>query len=96
MNAETYFDQHQDELNLYTNAITKAHGAHHPEVFDVRKLFQEIQEKAQKKQWNFVPEFTKLRQVTHSYQVPDDVCQTFEKTYHMLADFDQIVMAATD
>ena len=40
-----FFDKNDEMLDLYTQAITKAHGAHHPEVFEVRKVYEDIQKK---------------------------------------------------
>lgn len=33
-----FFDKNDETLNLYTKAITRAHGRNHPEVFEVRSL----------------------------------------------------------
>lgn len=40
-----FFDKNDEMLDLCTQAITKAHGAHHPEVFEVRKVYEDIQKK---------------------------------------------------
>lgn len=90
---EEYFTTNDEMLDLYTNAIIKAHGAHHPEVFDVRKIYQDIQNKAQHHNWDLANEFSSLRQVTHDYAIPNDVCGTFTKTYQMLEEFDHLVQA---
>ena len=37
-----FFEANDEMLDLYTNAITKAHGKNHPEVFEVRKLYETI------------------------------------------------------
>ena len=42
-----FFEANDEMLDLYTNAITKAHGKNHPEVFEVRKLYETIQHKIQ-------------------------------------------------
>ena len=34
-----------ETLDLYSGAITKVHGASHPEAFEVREQFEKIQEK---------------------------------------------------
>src|SRR5699024_4099630 len=33
---------HFEKLDLYTTAITRAHGKNHPEAFEVRELFETI------------------------------------------------------
>lgn len=90
MNVRTYFAENNEQLALYTKAITKAHSKKHPEVFEVHKLYQEIQKKAQQENWDLTQEFAELRQLTDTYTIPTDVCQTFEKTYRLLATFDQL------
>ena len=39
-----FFEKNDETLDLYTKAITRAHGKNHPEVFEVRNLYQKIQE----------------------------------------------------
>lgn len=79
-----------ETLDLYTTAITRAHGKSHPEAFEVRELFVTMKEKvaADEGQPNLDAEFTKLRQVTGNYEVPDDVCATYEGVYNMLSEVD--------
>ena len=36
---------HFEKLDLYTTAITRAHGKNHPEAFEVRELFEKISKK---------------------------------------------------
>ncbi len=36
---------HFEKLELFTTAITRAHGINHPEAFEVRELFERISEK---------------------------------------------------
>ncbi|WP_235827462.1 hypothetical protein [Acetivibrio saccincola] len=33
-------------------------------------------------------EFAKLREITDNYQVPEDVCESYEAVYNMLAELD--------
>lgn len=84
--------KHFEKLDLYTHAITRAHGKNHPEAFDVRDLFLEMNGKitaANGASVNLDEEFQALREVTNQYTVPDDVCETFAGTYEMLAEADQ-------
>ena len=86
-----------EKLNVFTNAITKAHGQSHPEAFDVRKLFQAIQEKVNNQdseKLDLDAEFTELRKVTNNYTIPGDVCQTFAATYRMLQEADKAYQAS--
>lgn len=89
--STAYLNRHQEKLELYTTAITRAHGAHHPEVFEVKKLYTVIQAKinaAGSELVDLEPEFAALRKLTNNYEVPGDVCETFAAVYHMLAKAD--------
>lgn len=81
-----------EKLDIYTNAITKAHGKHHPEAFEVRELFETISKKikdAEPNKPNLDAEFAQLRKVTDNYTIPQDVCETYAATYNMLSEIDQ-------
>ena len=82
-----FFEANDEMLDLYTNAITKAHGKNHPEVFEVRKLYETIQHKIQGNNMDLSNEFSELRGVTNDFAIPDDVCETFTKTYQLLKQF---------
>ena len=86
-------NQYDETLDLYTHAIKRAHGDHHPEVFEVRELFETMRQKitnVAEGQLYLNEEFNRLRTITHDYSVPDDVCQTYEKTVEMLSELDRI------
>lgn len=79
-------------LDLYTTAITRAHGENHPEAFEVRELFEVMNEKVKQAgtdKPNLDEEFTKLRSVTDNYTIPEDVCETYAGVYNMLAETDK-------
>lgn len=83
MTAEALLRQNEDKLELYTQAITKAHGKNHPEVFEVRRLYETIKDKVDNGD-NFTEEITQLKKVTNNFAIPNDVCATFEGTYKLL------------
>lgn len=79
-------------LGQYVPIVAKVHGKNHPEFYEVQKLFNEIIKKTneagtQKPELN--EEFSKLREVTNSYTVPDGVCESFEAVYKMLSQADE-------
>lgn len=79
-------------LDLYTTAITRAHGKHHPEAFEVRELFETMNKKVKEAgsgKPNLAEEFTKLRNITDNYTIPENVCETFAGVYNMLSEADQ-------
>lgn len=86
--VENYFSK----LDLYTTAITRAHGKSHPEAFKVRELFETMNTKvteARTNKPNLDQEFTQLRKVTDNYTIPNDVCETYAGVYNMLKEADQ-------
>lgn len=85
-----FFEENNSTLDLYTLAITKAHGKRHPEVFEVRKIYEIIQAKVKDGNTDLSVEFSKLRVVTNNYLIPVDVCETFTKTYKMIEQFDTV------
>ena len=79
-------------LDVYTTAITRAHGKNHPEVFEVRGVFEMMNEKVKEagtEQPNLDEEFIKLRNITDNYKIPDDVCETYAGVYQMLSEADK-------
>lgn len=86
--VKSYFDK----LDLYTTAITRVHGKNHPEAFEVRELFETMNEKVKEagpNKPNLDTEFTQLRAITNHYTIPDDVCETYADVYNMLAQVDK-------
>lgn len=86
--VEKYFEK----LDLFTTAITRAHGESHPEAFEVRSLFEKIDSKVKEagtNKPNLDEEFIQLRKITGNYTVPGDVCETYAGVYHMLSEIDK-------
>ena len=95
MNKKLAFDEaikkHFATLKQYVPIVAKVHGGSHPEFHEVHKLFDAISGKikeagANKPELN--DEFIKLREVTDSYKIPEDVCESYEAVYNMLAELD--------
>ena|SRR5690625_3487433 len=81
-----------ETLDLYTTAITRAHGENHPEAFEVRELFEVMNEKIKEagtSKPNLDAEFNQLRAITDNYTIPEDVCETYEGVYSMLSEADK-------
>lgn len=38
---------------------------------------------------DLVDEFAKLRKITDNYTIPDDVCESYEAVYNLLAELDK-------
>ena len=85
-----YIKENDEKLDLFTTAITRAHGKNHPEAFDVREIYTDIQNKTEESEHpNLDAEFSKLRKVTNDYTIPEDVCETYAAVYTMLSEADK-------
>lgn len=85
-------EKHFKRLEQFVPIVARVHGDHHPEFHKVKELFDLINQKikaagAEKPELN--EEFVKIREVTGNYQVPGDVCESYEAVYKMLAELDQ-------
>ncbi|EST89882.1 hypothetical protein T233_00988 [Vagococcus lutrae LBD1] len=84
MTLKEYMNKHKKDLDLFTSALTKAHVDNHPEVKSVREVYVCIQDKIDNEIENLDREFEKLDRITKNYEIPNDVCGTYEKTYNLL------------
>lgn len=85
-----------ERLELYVPIVERVHGGSHPEFHDVRRIFDEINAKiknAGSEKPKLDEEFKDLRKVTDNYAVPDDVCESYEAVYKMLAELDEAYQA---
>ena len=86
-----YLTQNKERLDLYTEAITRAHGRNHPEVFEVRDIYLDIDQKIANGDEDFNQDFDRLTQITNNYAIPNDVCPVFKATYHSLEEMNRLV-----
>ena len=89
-------EKHLKTLKQYVPVVDRVHGAAHPEFHDVRQLFDSIYEKTKRPSAakpDLTGEFTRLREITNNYTVPDDVCESYEAVYNMLAELDEAYFA---
>jgi len=91
----TFYQAKKNEfkrLEQYVPIVARVHGGSHPEFHEVHKLFDSIVQKT-KEAGTDMPElneeFAKLREVTNRYTVPNDVCESYEAVYNMLAELDK-------
>jgi regulator of cell morphogenesis and NO signaling len=101
MKSDPIFNQiqksHFKTLAQYVPVVAKVHGGSHPEFHEVRALFDAISEKAKLKgqaKPDLAEEFAKLREITKDYTVPEDVCESYEAVYQMLAELDEAYRAS--
>ena len=85
--------EHQlQTLSQYIPIVTRVHGGHHPEMYEVQRLFNAIYDKTLKA-GSDIPDLTdelaKLREITNHYTVPNDVCESYEAVYRLLSEVDQ-------
>jgi len=84
-------ESHFKTLKQYVPIVSRVHGGNHPEFHEVRQLFDSITEKttaAGKNKPELDEEFSRLRAITNNYTVPQDVCESYEAVYNMLAEID--------
>jgi len=80
------------KLQQFVPIVARVHGGNHPEFHEVHKLFDEINAKikeAGQEKPELENELKRLREITNNYNVPEDVCETYEAVYHMLAELDE-------
>lgn len=88
-NFELTYNKHIKQLQMFVPVVQKVHGKHHPEFYDVKKIFDEMTSKVDKGHFDLSKTFERLRETTNNYEVPSDVCETYEAVYQMLASLDQ-------
>ena len=84
-------EKNMERLEQFTPIVLRVHGENHPEMEEVNDLFEQIHEKieATDSKPNLEEEFHELRKVTQNYEIPNDVCESYEAVYDMLAELDQ-------
>ncbi len=81
-------------LEKFVPVVARVHGSHHPEFYEVRDVFNTINEKAKgDDKPELGEEFVKLREITDNYTVPGDVCESYEAVYKMLSELDESYQA---
>ncbi|NLP36661.1 MAG: iron-sulfur cluster repair di-iron protein, ric [Firmicutes bacterium] len=85
-------EKHFKTLEQFVPIVARVHGKAHPEFLEVQKVFTVLAKKI-KDAGSEVPdlneEFAQLREITNNYTVPEDVCESYEAVYKMLAELDQ-------
>jgi iron-sulfur cluster repair protein YtfE (RIC family) len=84
--------QHLQTLKKYVPVVARVHGVHHPEFYEVQKVYDSIVEKikaAGTAKPELHEEFSTLRDITDNYTVPEDVCESYKAVYDMLAELDK-------
>lgn len=83
--------ENMKKLEQFLPIVERVHGENHPEIFKVGKQFKQLKEKinAKKDRMQLDQEFNELRKITNHYEIPKDVCESYEAVYNMLASLDQ-------
>jgi|SRR5690554_888737 len=77
-------DTYLERLAMFVPIVDKVHGKHHPEFHDVRRVFETMKDKLDKADLSLDQEFKELKNITNNYEVPNDVCESYEAVYQML------------
>lgn len=78
-----------EKLSAYVPIVDRVHGPSHPEFHEVKRLFECLSDKLSSGRDELDREFDQLRQVTDNYRVPEDVCESYQAVYEMLAEADE-------
>ena len=83
---------HLKTLAQYVPVVARVHGGNHPEFHQVREVYDKLAKKLKdtgRGKPDLVDEFVKLRKITDNYTVPEDVCESYEAVYILLAELDK-------
>ena len=81
-------------LIQYVPVVDRVHGDHHPEFHEVRRLFNLLSKKVKEADTvDLSFEFNQLRKTTNNFEIPNDVCETFEAVYTMLKELNDAYYA---
>lgn len=76
-------------LDQFVPIVERVHGGTHPEFHQIRALYDQLVAKIKTSGWDspdLQEEFNQLHAVTQGYTVPEDVCESYESVYVMLAE----------
>lgn len=82
-------NQHLDKLVKFVPVVARVHGEEHPEFHQVKAVFDKMNSKLAGSDLNLTDDFKQLREITSNYEVPNDVCETYEAVYVMLSQLDE-------
>lgn len=89
-------EKHFKTLEQYVPIVARVHGKSHPEFFEVKKVFDVLAQKIKESKSQTLEldvEFKNLREITKDYTIPEDVCESYEAVYDMLAELDKAYYA---
>lgn len=81
-------EKHIEQLNMFVPIVNRVHGKSHPEFNDVKRIFDRLNKKLKNNEYDLTLEFDELTKITSNYQVPSDVCESYEAVYQMLKELD--------
>jgi regulator of cell morphogenesis and NO signaling len=84
-------EKYLSTLEQYVPIVARVHGDYHPEFHEVRAIFDRLVGKirtAGADKPELLEEFVELREITHDFRVPQNVCETYEAVYQMLGELD--------
>jgi|SRR5690554_74973 iron-sulfur cluster repair protein YtfE (RIC family) len=79
-------------LDQYVPVVARVHGNEHPEFHEVHKLYKELAKRVKDEATNrpdLDQVFSKLRELTDNYTIPEGVCESYEAVYNMLKVLDR-------
>lgn len=87
---EQVLNDNFDKLEQYVPVVARVHGPSHPVFYEVQEVYNSMSEKIKADSTiSLDVEFSQLRKITNNYEVPSDVCETYEAVYTMLQQLDE-------
>lgn len=81
-----------ERLEQFLPIVERVHGEHHEEIYKVGNYFNAITDKLKSgKTNNLNKDFEMIRKLTNNYEVPDDVCESYESIYEMIEELEKIL-----
>lgn len=85
---KTFNSENIEILNKYLPVVIRVHSDIHPELNEVLSLYQEMMQ--DDKSLEEKQELSKkLAKVTNNFTIPADACETYAKSYQLLADLNK-------
>lgn len=79
-----------EKLGFLAPVVERVHGTSHPELHEVKKLAEKIQEKYEAEKFDETTKtFQAVQRVTDYYTLPEDACEGYIELYMTLKSLDE-------
>lgn len=85
------YNKHIEELELIVPIVARVHGEAHPELAEVKVLFDELVANVDNDEFKKEELFTKMNTITDGFAIPSDACNTYASMYNALKEISETV-----